>query len=111
MALKSIIEDVEMRREIDIFVSAYNQTLISDRQLTMPAIVVQSLVDIYYNNKKDLLGNDLRDLTPQGIAERAKEILADLDPETKVHPRLVTKLLREELGIVNIGKRHPLWPS
>jgi hypothetical protein len=109
MALKSIIEDVEMRREIDIFVSAYNQTLISDRQLTMPAIVVQSLVDIYYNNKKDLLGNDLRDLTPQGIAERAKEILADLDPETKVHPRLVTKLLREELGIVNIGKRqHPV---
>ncbi len=108
MALKSIIEDLEMRREIDVFVSAYNQTLISDRQLTMPAIVVQALVDIYYHKKVDLMGTDLRDLTPQGIADRAKAILADLDPETKVYPRLITKLLREELGIINIGKNlHP----
>ncbi len=106
MALKSIITDTAMRDEIDTFIAVYNETLISDRQMTMPAVIVQTLAAIQHNKKTDMLGNDLRDFTMKGIAEKAQQLLIDIDPDTKVYPRMVSKILNEELGLIR-RRPHP----
>lgn len=106
MALKSIITDMAMRDEIDTFIAVYNETLISDRQMTMPAVIVQTLAAIQHNKKTDMLGNDLRDFTMKGIAEKAAQLLVDIDPDTKVYPRMVSKILNEELGLIR-RRPHP----
>lgn len=108
MALKSIIEDLEMRREIDSFIVAYNENLISDRQMTVAAVLVQALAEIYYTPKTDMLGNDMRDFTMKGIAEQCKIVMEDFDPEAQVYSRLVSKTLSEELGLVRRAK-HPVF--
>jgi len=106
MALKSLIADQAMREEIDAFIATYNESLISDRQMTMPAVIVQALAAIQYNLKTDMMGNDLRDFTMKGIAQKAQELLADIDPDTKVYPRMISKVLNEELGLIR-RKPHP----
>lgn len=108
MALKSIIKDEEMRRDIDLFIRAYNDVLINDRQMTLPAVVLQALVDIHYSNKINLLGQDERDLTMKGITERCKVIMSDIDPDAKIHPRLTSKTLNDELGLPR-RKPHPVF--
>lgn len=98
MALKSIV-DVEMREEIDTFVRAYNIALISDRQMTAPAMIVQALADIHFDRKTSVFGEDMRDFTMKGIADKARGIANEIDPEIKIHPRMVSKTLSEELGM------------
>lgn len=108
MALKSIITDLEMRREIDTFITAYNENLINDRQMTVTAVLVQALVEIYYTPKTDMLGNDLRDFTMKGIADQCKKLMEDFDPDAKVYSQIVSKTLSEELGLVKRAK-HPVF--
>lgn len=115
MALKSIIADPALRKEIDTFIAAYNECLIQDRQMTLPAIVTQALAEIYYapnGSGSDEAGSEAQgtahDLTMQGIAAKARELLAEIDPDIKIYPRLVSKILREQLGLVNTGKHHPV---
>ena len=104
MALKSIINNDAMRQDIDTFISAYNETMINDRQMTLPALVLQALAVIQHDAKTDLMGNDLRDFTMKGITRQVQELLAEIDPETKVSPQRVSKILSEDLGLV---KRRP----
>lgn len=99
MALKSIIKDEGMRQDIDMFIRAYNGVLINDRQMTLPAVVLQALVDIHYSKKTNLLGQDERDFTMKGITERCKQIMSDIDPDTKIYPRLTSKTLSDDLGL------------
>lgn len=106
MALKSIIKDDDMRREIDLFIRAYNDVLISDRQMTLPAVVVQALVDIHNTKKVNILGQDERDFTFKGIAERCNQILQDIDPDTRIHARMISKTLSEDLGLLK-RRKHP----
>ncbi|MCB0055809.1 MAG: hypothetical protein KDE45_02240 [Caldilineaceae bacterium] len=98
MALKSIV-DPEMREEIDTFVRAYNVALISDRQMTVPAMIVQALADIHYDRKQSVFGEDMRDFSMKGIADKTRGIANEIDPEIKIHPRMVSKTLSEELGM------------
>ncbi len=99
MALKSIVDDPVMRGEIDGFIRAYNETIISDRQMSLPALVVQALVEIHFSQKMDLMGDDARDFTMKGLADATRAIAADIDPDIKIHPRTVSHILSEDLGL------------
>ena len=96
MPLKSIIQETDVVKEIDAFMYAYNQHLIGERQLTLPALVLQAVVDIYYG-PLDLLGE--RNLTLKGIAERVNEHLAEWAPDQSVTPHKVSSLLSQDLGL------------
>jgi hypothetical protein len=103
MALKSLIDDPVMREQIDMFIRAYNDQMIGERQLTLPAIVLQAVCTIFWSRKVNLLGEDERALSMKGIAAAANDILAEIDNEMKLTPRGVSQVLNEELGLV---RRH-----
>lgn len=105
MALKSIIDDPDMREEIDTFIRAYNATLINDRQMSLPAIILQAIADLHYTKKVNVLGEDMRDFSMQGIAEEAKRILLDVDPDAKVNGTIVSKTLSDDLGLNRRGRQ------
>lgn len=98
MALKTIV-DPETRSEIDTFIRAYNDTLIADRQMSVPALVVQALADIHHSKKRNLMDEDTRDFTMKGISDRVTELLAELDPDTRVSPKKIGSILSEDLGL------------
>lgn len=104
MALKAIVDDQEVLGDLTTFVRAYNDTLIADRQLTLPAILVQVLADIWYSASQNLLGEDGRDFTMKHISGRAQKILDDLDPDVKISPNKATKMISEDLGLQRRGK-------
>ena len=99
MALKAMVDDPDVLDDITTFVRAYNETLISDRQLTLPAVVVGVLAEVWYGQAKNLLGEDLRDFSMQGLAEKTQEVLNELDPDVRVSPNKLSKLLTEDLGL------------
>lgn len=99
MALKSLIDDPAMREQIDLFIRAYNEQLIGERQLTLPAVVLQAVCGIFFAPKTNLLGEDARDLSMKGITAAAAEILADIDSDTKLSPRRIAQVLNEDLGL------------
>jgi hypothetical protein len=67
--------------------------------LTLPAIVVQAVVAIFYTKGQNLLGEDTRDLSMKGITDKALTILQDIDTEAKLTPRRVSMVLNEDLGL------------
>lgn len=106
MALKAIVNDPQMLNEIDTFMRAYNEQLISDRQMSLPAVIVQAVAEIHFSTKTNILGDDLRDFSMKGIAETAKKILEDMDPDAKINGNIVSDCLSGDLGLVRRGK-HP----
>ena len=98
LALKSIIDDEGMREQISTFVRAYNSTLISDRQMSVPAVVVQVLAETHYRPEQTLQG-PVRDWSIKGLSERVKTLLETIDPEEKMSPRRLSALLSEDLGL------------
>lgn len=106
MALKAIVDDDTMRRDIDAFIRAYNEVLITDRQMSVAAIIIQAIADIYYRPKHNILGEDLRDFSMKGIADRAQEIINEIDPDTRINPKTVSRTLNEDLGLSKRVK-HP----
>ena len=100
LALKTIITDEAMRAEIDTFIRAYNETMINDRQMSLAAVVVQVLVDLHHTEKVDVLGQDARDFSMQGLAHTVQSVMVDIDPDFKISARKVGKVLSEELGLV-----------
>lgn len=98
LALKSLIADAEMREQINTFVRAYNATLITDRQMSLPAIVVQVLANIFYRPEQTLTG-PRRDFSMKKIAEEVRLLLDTLDPDEKVSPRRISQILSEDLGL------------
>ena len=99
MALKAMVDDASMRADIDLFIRAYNEQLIADRQMTLPAIVVQALVDIFFTPKRTLMGDDDRDFSMKGIADRAQYLVDDIDPGILISAKKVGQVLSEELGL------------
>jgi hypothetical protein len=99
LALKTIIDDAATRAEIDAFIRAYNDQMIGERQLTLPAIVLSAVVGIYWERRSNLLGDDERDLSMKGIATRAQAILQDIDPDVRVTARKASMVLNEDLGL------------
>lgn len=106
MALKTVIKDPEMQKGIDTFIRAYNETMISDRKMTLPAIIVQTLLDINSERATNLVGDDTRDFTMKGIAERAQSIINDIDPDQRITAKKVGQILTEDLGLPRRGE-HP----
>ena len=98
LALKSIIADEGMREQISTFVRAYNSTLISDRQMSVPAVVVQVLAETWYRPERTLQG-EVRDWSMKGLAERVKTLLETIDPDEKMNPRRLSAILSEDLGL------------
>jgi hypothetical protein len=103
LALKTLIDDQEMRDQINHFVRAYNATLITDRQMSVPAVVVQVLANTWYLPEETLTG-PRRDFTIKGIAERVQEMLNELDPDERVSPRRLGSLLSADLGLTKRAK-------
>lgn len=99
LALKSIIADEGMREQISTFVRAYNSTLISDRQMSVPAVVVQVLAETWYKPERTLQG-EVRDWSMKGLAERVKTLLETIDPDEKMNPRRLSSILSEDLGLI-----------
>ena len=79
LALKSIIADEGMREQISTFVRAYNSTLIDDRQMSVPAVVVQVLAETWYKPERTLAG-EVRDWSMKGLSERVKTFWRRLIP-------------------------------
>jgi len=102
MALKATIDDPVMQKELTTFMMAYNKELIGKRGMQLSAIVLQAVVDIYYG-PADLLGD--KDLSMQGIAERAQAIVNDWDPDERITARRVANVLNDDLGLTG---RKPL---
>lgn len=99
MALKSIIKDEEMRRDIDLFIRAYNDVLINDRQMTLPAVVVQALAELHFCPHINVLGEDENDFSMKGIADKAQELLNEIDPDTRLTAKRIGQILSEDLGM------------
>lgn len=97
-ALKSIIRDRAVIEELTRFVRLYNQSLIGDRQMTDPAIVVEAMVRIRYPRPAAI------ELPPDWsighIAQIAQEIANDFDPDMKMTPKRVGGLISRQLGII-----------
>lgn len=106
LALKSVVDDPEMRQEIDQFIRAYNEVLIQDRQMTTPAMVVQALAQIHWSRNTNLMGEDERDFSMKGICAVAKGIADEIDPEIKWSAKRVGQILSEELGLTK-RRQHP----
>jgi hypothetical protein len=98
LALKTLIDDEEMRAQINHFVRAYNATLITDRQMSVPAVVVQVLANTWYLPDETLTG-PRRDFTMKGLAQKVQELLDELDPDERVSPRRLGSLLSADLGL------------
>lgn len=103
LALKSIVDDPAMLEQINAFVRAYNGTLITDRQMSMPAVVVQVLAETWYRPQQTLTG-PRRDWTIKTLAERAQGVLAELDPDEKMSPRRLGSVLSADLGLMRRTK-------
>lgn len=98
LALKTLIDDQEMLQQINHFVRSYNATLITDRQMSVPAVVVQVLADTWWKPEQTLAG-PRRDFTIKALAERVQTILDELDPDEKMSPRRLGSLLSADLGL------------
>ncbi len=98
LALKAIVDDKAMLDQINLFVRAYNATLITDRQMSLPAIVVQVLAEIWYHPEQDLTGVH-RDWSIKNLAAKTLALLDTLDPDEKMNPRKLSGLLSEDLGL------------
>lgn len=98
LALKAIVDDKAMLDQINLFVRAYNATLITDRQMSLPAIVVQVLAEIWYHPEQDLTGEH-RDWSLKNLAAKTVALLETLDPDEKMNPRKLSSLLSEDLGL------------
>ena len=92
-----------MRAQISTFVRAYNSTLISDRQMSVPAVVVQVLAETWQHPVETLMGEE-RDWTIKGISERVKLALESVDPDEKMSPRRLSSILTEDLGLTQRGQ-------
>lgn len=103
LALKSIIKDQAMLDELQRFVQIYNQSLVSDRQMTDPAIVVEALVRIRY--PRPTLTPVPPDWTITNIASVAQEIQMDFDPDNKFTPKKAGHVLSKQLGIIRRNGR------
>lgn len=103
LALKTLIDDQEMRDQINHFVRAYNATLITDRQMSVPAVVVQVLANTWWLPEQTLTG-PRRDFTIKGVSERVQEMLNELDPDERVSPRRLGSLLSADLGLTKRAK-------
>lgn len=100
MALKAMVDDQDVLEDITTFVRAYNETLISDRQLTLPAVVVGVLAEIWFSGvKANLIGEDMRDFTMTGLATKAQEVLNELDPDVRISAKKMSTILTEDLGL------------
>ncbi|MGD9726909.1 MAG: hypothetical protein AB7R40_22370 [Nitrospiraceae bacterium] len=97
-ALKSIIKDRTVIEELTRFVRLYNQSLIGDRQMTDPAIVVEAMVRIRYPRPAAIEVQP--DWSIGNIAQVAQEIANDFDPELKMTPKRVGGLISRQLGII-----------
>ena len=104
MPIKAIIKDQEMLAQLTAFVRAYNQRLIVDRQLTVEAIVVQALADIYYNPEQTLMGEQ-RDLSVQNIYDKVVKLMGEFDLDEKLSPRKIGGLLIA-LGLPDRERKH-----
>lgn len=103
LALKTLIEDPEMLQQINHFVRSYNATLITDRQMSVPAVVVQVLAETWWRPEQTLAGSR-RDFTMKALAGRVQTILDELDPDEKVSPRRLGSLLSADLGLTKRAK-------
>ena len=99
MALKSIVKDEGMRKDIDLFIRTYNDTLISDRQMTLPAIIVQALAELHFDRTMDVLGEPVSDFSMKGIQDKAQALLNEIDPDTRLSAKRVGQVLTEDLGL------------
>lgn len=103
LALKTLIDDPEMRDQINRFVRAYNATLITDRQMSVPAVVVQVLANTWWLPEETLTG-PRRDWTMKGLAEKMQAMLDELDPDERMSPRRLGSLLSADLGLTRRTK-------
>lgn len=103
LALKTLVDDPEMLQQINHFVRAYNATLITDRQMSVPAIVVQVLANTWFKPEQTLQG-PRRDFTMKTLAERVQDLLNELDPDERVSPRRLGSLLSADLGLTKRAK-------
>lgn len=103
LALKSIIHDPIVLGELERFVRLYNQSLMSDRQASDPAIIVEALVNVRYP-KPTMVKMEL-DWSIRNIAEIAQKLANSLDPDLKFTPRKVGTILSKQLGLYRRGGR------
>lgn len=103
LALKTLIDDQEMLQQINHFVRAYNATLITDRQMSVPAVVVQVLAETWWKPEQTLAG-PRRDFTIKSLALRVQVILDELDPDERMSPRRLGSLLSADLGLTRRAK-------
>lgn len=105
LPLKTLIQDTAMRQEIDLFVRLYNETLISERRMELPAIVVQAIINIRDDTRTArTIAGDMRDFSMTAIAAMAERILKEVDPEQKITPKKVGEILHQDLGLVRRSK-------
>lgn len=102
-ALKSIIKDPTVIDELTRFIRLYNQSLVGDRQMTEPSIIVEALTRIRY--QRPGVAEIEPDWSIANVASVAQEIAQDFDPDQKMTPKRVGHLLSKQLGIIRRSGR------
>lgn len=97
MALKAIAKDEpEMLNEITMFMRISNEQMIQDRNMTVEAIVLQAMVNMFYD-RRGLFAE--RDFSINAITEKAKSIAFEFDPDIKLNNKSVGEIIRNEFGL------------
>lgn len=97
MALKAIARgEPEMLNEITMFMRHSNEQMIQDRNMTVEAIVLQAMVNMFYD-RSGLFS--IRDFSINAITEKAKEIALEFDPDIKITNKIAGEIIRNEFGL------------
>lgn len=97
MALKAIAQgEPEMLNEITLFMRHSNEQMIQDRNMTVEAIILQAMVNMFHD-QSGLFRE--KDFSINTIAERSKDIAMDFDPDLKITSKIVGEIIRNEFGL------------
>lgn len=113
MALKTIVDDPELKRQIDGFIREYNRQLVVERSMTLGSKVLEALVKMHEDSEKSLIkdvdeeGGDIYYL--KNLTKKVNELIdeenrdeEDEDEEDnkgrkKLGPKRIGAIVRNEL--------------
>jgi hypothetical protein len=89
LALKTIVEDQDLRQDINEFILEYQQQTITDRSMKLAAIVLEAIIEQRrQSSSRDMFGETLYDLSLKAVTTRINQRLKEEydGPEDEFEP-------------------------
>jgi hypothetical protein len=111
LALKTIVDDPTLQKEIDMFIrEVYRQTIV-ERGMTLSAIILEAIVELH-NRPSEALGLDGMPAYDLGVKTIAKMVNERMDEENypdeddaKQRPKITPRKVGEEVRKLGLGTR------